>query len=245
MNSGRPDHSAENRLQTAPTPNFDRVARIYRWAEYLALGSLLQRTRVEFLPQIRAARHALVLGDGDGRFTAVLLRASPHIRVHAVDASASMLRLLSARAASLGATSRITAEQASVLAISAPADTDLIATHYLLDCLLHEEVTTLTSRLSTQVRPGCLWVLSDFGLPRNPLLRPFARAYIRLLYLGFRLLTGLRPQTLPDPQLALREAGFTRLRRVDRLGGFLYSELWQLPADLDAPAAGAQLPKQR
>ena len=67
--------------------NFDRIARPYRWLEYLSLGRALERCRFHFLPRLRDCRRALVLGDGDGRFTAKLLDANPSVQVDAVDIS--------------------------------------------------------------------------------------------------------------------------------------------------------------
>ena len=81
-----------------PTPNFNRIARPYRWLEYLTLGPALTRCRTHFLPQLAACRTALVLGDGDGRFLAGLLAANPDLRADAVDTSATMLQLLTRRA---------------------------------------------------------------------------------------------------------------------------------------------------
>jgi SAM-dependent methyltransferase len=78
-------------------PNFNRIARIYRWAEYLTLGPLLIRTRNHFLPQLTHCRRALILGDGDGRFTANLLERQPKLHAFAVDTSATMLSLLRQR----------------------------------------------------------------------------------------------------------------------------------------------------
>ena len=220
----------------AAVANFDRVARIYRWVEYLALGPLLKRTREKFLPQLTGARRALLLGDGDGRFAAALLRCAPEVHLHAVDSSAAMLRLLHRRCARDGNDTRATVEQGSVLGMGARSSYDLVTTHFLLDCLTQNEVEALTTQLATQVSPGCLWVVSEFGMPRGRLSGLVAAWYIRLLYLGFRVLTGLRVQQLPDPQSALEAAGFHRLSRVERLGGLLYAELWKLgprrtPAD--------------
>ena len=216
--------------------SFDRVAGIYRWAEYLALGRLLERTRSQFLPEMAHVRQALVLGDGDGRFAAALLQRAPAVRVHAVDSSAAMLRLLAARCARNGDEGRLTTEQASVLRARPQRQCDLVATHFLLDCLSQTEVEQLTKQLAAQLNAGCRWVVSEFGLPRGRLASLVAAAYIRLLYGVFRVLTGLRVSRLPDPQRALAAAGFRRLRRVERLGGFLYAELWErLPAEDGAP----------
>lgn len=209
-------------------PNFDRVARLYRWAEYLALGPLLTRTREQYLAQLGNCRQALLLGDGDGRFTAALLRTVPHLQAQAVDGSGGMLALLGARCSRDGNAGRVSTEQRSVLTVQPDAATDLIVTHFLLDCLTQTEVDRLARRLAGQVRPGCRWLVSDFAYPRRRLLRAVGAAYIRALYLAFRMLTGLRPQRLPDPQKALHAAGFRRLTRRERLGGLLYTELWQL-----------------
>jgi SAM-dependent methyltransferase len=225
-----------------PSTNFDRVARIYRWAEYLALGPLLQQTRTHFLPQLADRRRALVLGDGDGRFLARLLQQNPGLQAVAVDTSAAMLELLSKRchAAKRNDVNRLRTWQGSALTVTPAKDTDLIVTHFFLDCLTQPEVDGLAHKLAAAVAPGALWLVSDFGPPRPRLLRPLAALYIRALYLAFRILTGLRVTHLPDPQAALAGAGFTRIARHERLCGLLYTELWQLAGTLAAPVKSSK-----
>lgn len=208
--------------------NFDRVARLYRWAEYLFLGPLLTRTRNHFLPQLTAARHALVLGDGDGRFLARLLRQEPHLEAIAVDTSVTMLELLRRRCAFAG--TRLDVLQASATSLPQALDlsqTDLIVTHFFLDCLTDVELTQLAQGLASAVPQGCRWVVSDFSIPQRQPWRSLGRVYIRLLYFAFRVLTGLRPQTLPHIQAALQAAGFHSISRAKHLRGLLYSELWE------------------
>jgi SAM-dependent methyltransferase len=205
--------------------NFDRVARIYRWAEYISLGPLLERTREHYLPQLTACTRALVLGDGDGRFLARLLRQNLALHALAIDTSTTMLQLLSRRCAF--ASPRLDTTQISALVADAPLGTDLIVTHFFLDCLTQQEVDALTQRISAQLQPGAVWLLSDFAIPNSPLLRPLARLYIGALYLAFRLLTGLRQTHLPDPQSSLTQAGFVRIARHQKVHGLLYTELWQ------------------
>ncbi len=210
-----------------PPPNFDAVARVYRWAEYLALGPLLQRTRTHFLPQLAGSRLALLFGDGDGRFLAALLRQNPETTATAVDSSEEMLRLLRRRSSGRA----LTTCHCDAFAHQADPRTDLIVTHFFLDCFSQSEVERLATNLAAQVQPGTLWLLSDFRVPDGRLLGMVARAYIRFLYLAFRLLTGLRVRELPDPQTALSAAGFRREQQHRRLGGLLYTELWRLTAN--------------
>ena len=211
-------------------PNFDRVARIYRWAEYASLGSLLQRTRRYFLPALRECRRAMVLGDGDGRFLAKLMAQNALMQAVAVDTSAAMLELLRRNCvrAAANAEERQTLVRASALETMPAEETDLIVTHFFLDCLTQAEVDTLAKSYAARLRPGTLWVVSDFALPRAAWLRPLAAVYIRALYFAFRMLTGLRVTQLPDAQAALKCAGFKRLGRKEFVGGLIYTETWRL-----------------
>jgi hypothetical protein len=212
-------------------PNFDHVAHIYRWAEYLSLGTLLERTREHFLPSLADRSSALVIGDGDGRFLSRLLRQNFQLKVLAIDSSTVMLQLLRKRCAF--AQDRLQTVQASAVDFIASekvmqtAAPDLIVTHFFLDCLRQSEVDHLAQRLAPQNSSGTLWLVSDFALPHPRVLRPFGALYIRSLYLAFRVLTGLRITHLPNPQSALAQAGFERLARHEKLFGLIYTELWQ------------------
>lgn len=213
---------------SAETANFDRVARVYRWAEYVALGTLLQRTRMHFLPQVASRKRALLFGDGDGRFLAELLSRNVELQATAVDSSKRMLHLLSARCKPY--TNRLNTVHGAAQCVVPDSDTDLIVSHFFLDCLTQGDVSTLTQRIARALRPGAAWLLSDFAVPDVPWLRRPAALYIRLLYLVFRVSTGLRVSHLPDIQGAMHIAGFRRVGRHTSLFGILYTELWQLPA---------------
>lgn len=205
--------------------NFDPVARVYRWAEYFSFGRTLQDARTSFLSRCTNRRSALVLGDGDGRFLAKLLAAAPQLHATAVDTSAGMLALLQTRCVFAG--DRLRTVQASALDVQAPADTDLIATHFFLDCLDQSEVDRLVHTLAAAVEPGTFWVVSDFQVPERRVLRPLGRAYIRFLYFAFRVLTGLQVQKLPEIRKPLTQAGFNRTVYREHFFGLIYSELWE------------------
>ena len=216
-------------MKSPTQQNFDRIAPIYRWGEYLSLGPLLQRTRTGLLNQLGNPHHALVLGDGDGRFLEQLLLRYPQCNAVAADISSAMLGKLRRRCLQSvpNAGARLTITQRSALDLDIPSDTDLIVTHFLLDCFSQHDVDLLITRLTSQLAPGALWLVSDFALPANALLRPFARLYIASLYAAFRILTGLRVRQLPDPQSALERNGMRRIARCTLLGGLLYTELWR------------------
>ena len=206
-----------------PQPNFNHIARPYRSLEYLTLGRTLERCRLHYLPQLTPHKQALILGDGDGRFLARLLQQQHNLHALAVDTSPAMLQLLRTRCNN---TPHLNTLQSSALNIDIPPHTDLIVTHFFLDCLTQPEVDTLTTKIAAHTQPGTLWLLSDFELPTASAIRPFAKLYIRALYFAFGILTGLRVQTLPNPQSSLQQSGFTRIARHQKLFGLIYTELW-------------------
>jgi cyclopropane fatty-acyl-phospholipid synthase-like methyltransferase len=210
-------------------PNFDRLAGPYRWLEYLSFGPLLWRCRVYFLPQLGLCRGALVLGDGDGRFTAELLCSNPQVTVHAVDLSPTMIQ--TAQRAAKAHSRRITTEIADLRTWSPgpAAGYDLIVSHFFLDCLTSREVDDLAQRLAGSAAPGTLWVVSDFAVPRTPFGALVAKPLVSGLYLAFRWLTGLQIRALPDHAQSLTAAGWLMRSERPWLNGLLVSQLWQRP----------------
>src|ERR1019366_262867 len=149
-------------------PNFDRLARLYRWMEIASFGPWLWRCRCAFLGELGRCRRALVLGDGDGRFTALLRRANPDIQVDAVDASPAMLRALVRRAGPHAARVHAHVADARQWGPRPPAQTqpyDLIVTHFFLDCLTTGEIASLAATVGPALTWDALWVVSEFAVP--------------------------------------------------------------------------------
>lgn len=207
-------------------PNFNRLARSYRWMERLTFGNALWRCRCAFLDEMRGAAVAVALGDGDGRFTARLLAVNPTIHVDTVDSSDAMLRQLLRNAGSFR--DRVHTHCVDLRAWEPEqSDYDLIVTHFVLDCLTTEEVATLAQRLCACSTPDAKWLISEFAAPKNWFGALIARPLIGSLYIGFRILTGLRVASLPEYRTALRHAGFVLSEERTRLRGLLVSELWR------------------
>ena len=212
------------------TPNFDSVARAYRWMEYFSFGRMLERCRFYFLPQCFSARRALVLGDGDGRFTARLLAENSTVTVDAVDASPAMLAVLRERVRHdcRNADMRLSTTGADIRQlIPTRSDYDLVVSHFFLDCLTDGEVRALIARLSPCMTPDALWLVSDFAVPEKGWRRLVARIVIRSLYFAFFVLTGLKVRKIPNYASPFNENGYHPVDKAVFLGGMLVTELWQ------------------
>jgi cyclopropane fatty-acyl-phospholipid synthase-like methyltransferase len=168
-----------------------------------------------------------VLGDGDGRFTARLLKANPNVQVDAVDASKAMLRELRRNAGVLN--DRVRMHQADARRWQ-PGNShyDLIVSHFFLDCLTTDEVAALADRLRPCTSTQTKWVVSEFAIPKSWFGRLVAWPLVKVLYLSFNVLTGLHVGRLPRHHDALSSAGFSLDQKSTSLGGLLVSEFWVL-----------------
>lgn len=206
-------------------PNFDHLARIYRWMEAVTFGPMLARCRNAFLPELSTARTALIYGDGDGRFTARLLKQNGGVLVEAADLSRAMLKTLMLRVGMQAGRVRIHPVDAR-LWDPPPGPYDLVVTHFFLDCLSTAEVAALAQRLRSRVTPSARWIVSDFATPNTLFGWLIARPLVTALYLAFDVLTGLNRLRLPRHRTALANAGFTLREERKFLAGLLISQVW-------------------
>ena len=196
--------------------NCDRIARCYRWLEYVAFGKELERRRFRFMKEASGATRALILGDGDGRFLA-RFAARSEASIDCIDSSARMLELARARAGD----SRVRYSCGDALTLSfAPAGYDLIATHFFLDCFDERDLERLIERVAGAAQSDALWLISEFRQPR------WATPLLKGLYLFFRVTTGLKTTRLIDHRPLLAKHGFRLKREETSRFGLLASELW-------------------
>jgi trans-aconitate methyltransferase len=211
-------------------PNFDSLAHAYRWMEYFSFGRMLERCRLRFLPRCSQSRHALILGDGDGRFTARLLAANPIVQVEAVDASVAMLAVLQdrVRRCSSDADSRLRTTHIDLRRFQPTGKgCDVVVSHFFLDCLTDDEVSALIERLVPHLTEEAIWLVSEFSIPEKGWLRVAARVVVRFLYFTFAVMTRLNIKQLPGYAKAFCDQGFYRSENAEYLGGLLVAEVWR------------------
>lgn len=206
--------------------NCDPIARWYRWLEYAGFGRALEKRRLAFLTSLGEVRHALMLGEGDGRFLAAFLQHNSHATVDYIDLSERMLDLAERRA---GAARRVRFHRMDARQGPPGSDYDLIVTHFFLDCFTQAELAPLINTLAAAALPGALWVVSEFRQPARGPAAWRAWVWLRVLYAFFAIAARLPVRRLPDHHACLRDAGFRlRASRVAN-AGLLVSELWQRP----------------
>ncbi len=176
----------------------------------------MERRRFRYLPEVKDAHRALVLGDGDGRFLARLVRQG-EAAIDYVDLSARMLALARGRAGN----GRVTYHHADARTLALPpGQYDLVVSHFFFDCFEERDARVLIERVTEAARPHAQWLVSEFRQP------PWAGFFLWGLYLFFRVTTGLKTRRLTDHRPLLAEKGFRLAREEESRFGLLASELW-------------------
>lgn len=213
--------------------NCDRLARVYRWLEYLRYGKVLEQCRSTMLPQMAHARKALILGDGDGRFLTAFLRHNHMASVDSIDISKQMIAVAQSRlnTASRQSSSRITFLHGDIRTTPKPGDGyDLVVTHFFFDVFSTAELKDIIQRVCRWTAPDALWVVSEFDMPPSGWHRASARFWLKTMYAFFRITTNLRNQQLPCWRALMSQAGFMPRKETQYQNGFIVSELWQRSA---------------
>lgn len=208
--------------------SFDRIAPHYRWMERWLAGRAMHRCRTAFLDRISPPRHALLPGEGHGRFLAELIARYPGARVTVVEASAGMIE--QARSAVIRRGLRLDCVQfihADALTWELPAQTfDLIAANFVFDCFRADDLALLIARLAHAATPSAQCLVADFREPPSGPSRWRARLVIATLYRFFRWTARLPASRLTSPDRSLETHGFRLQERRLFDWGLLHSDLW-------------------
>jgi ubiquinone/menaquinone biosynthesis C-methylase UbiE len=204
--------------------SFDRLAPHYRWMEWLLAGGKLQRCRTAFVDSLPPVRHALLLGEGNGRFLREFLMRQPDARVTCLDASA---RMLHAARRNLHASERVNFVCCDVAEWNPPRSAfDLVVSNFFLDCFQPEQIDRIAGKISDALRDDGCWLVADFCEPPQGWRKWRARVILQTMYWFFQRTTDLPARKLTAPEGILRRRGLELRARRTFEWGLLHSDLW-------------------
>ena len=147
--------------------SFDRLAGVYQALEWIAFGRGLERARFCHIESLRACRRVLILGEGDGRYLARLLRRFPELRIECLDGSRAMLARAEAGLTEVERRQVVFRHVDARTAEFGAGEFDAVVTLFFLDCFSEAEVAKLVERVGRALRPAACWVWADFAIPER------------------------------------------------------------------------------
>jgi len=190
------------------------LSKIYPLCEGIVFGRALQRARTAFSPSLSGK--ILSIGEGDGRGAALLppacdltiLENDPHMRAEA----------------------RKRLSQAQWITCWEEAKKyDVILMSFLLDCCSPEDASNLIKRAAAHLKKDGRLIIADF-FPEEvhpSWLRPPAHLLTRVMYLFFRIITGLQTSTLPPIRTILATQNWVCEDEYIQWHGYIRTQKWQ------------------
>ena len=226
----------QSKSDRAQVPDFGSVASSYAMLEKIVFRGALQRARLAHIDLIIDSNPEKILltGDGDGRFLEVLVGRLPNAQVTTVDSSQRMLAKSAERIGLDPSTKgRIRFIHGDLLqpAPEAPAQYDIVVSHFVLDCFSTEQVAQIAHAIASRMNSNGKWIVTDFQNPppSSSMFTRFGRAaLLRAMYFFFRITTGLHTAKLPDFESAIHSAGFETAQQSSHLKGFVTSTVYRL-----------------
>jgi tRNA (cmo5U34)-methyltransferase len=203
--------------------NFDHIAPYYNLLAKLVFGNSIHKAQLQFLDEIAPNSDVLVIGGGSGKFLRDLLLRCKVRRILYVESSAEMIR--ASKKAISGIKQSACVEFLTGTEADIPADTffDVVITHCFLNVFHGEELRNLVKELLAHLKPGGLWLFSDFRISSHWFHRIWQRGLISLMYCFFRVTAGLKNKTLENFDKLLGSMKLIKLEEKFFHGGMINS----------------------
>lgn len=203
---------------------FNWIARYYDRLARMVFGHAIYDSQVAFLGWVPAGGRVLVAGGGSGALLPPLLAANPECSICYVDASSEMLSL---------AAGRVSADQMSGISFIHGTEKDIpegiefetVITNFFLDVFPEDDAARVSAKLSQRLRPGGLWLVSDFVDGG----KWWQRCLLWTMYRFFSATGTVAASQLPSWQHHLEDAGLSEAISRPFYGGFIKSVVYRKP----------------
>ena len=176
-----------------------------------------------FVRKIEPPLRILIVGEGNGRFLAELMRTGEP-QVDCVEMSARMIALARKQVPD----AHVNFIQADIRDLALrEAHYDLIVSHFFFDCFTEGALAEIIARLANAAAPNAQCLVADFCYPTRGWPHWRARALIAAMYFFFRASAGIEAHRLVDYRPLLRANGFRLRKELLSRRGEIRSQLWQ------------------
>ena len=200
---------------------FDLVAPYYDLLASLVFGRAIRQAQTAFLHKIPAQACILIIGGGTGwLLPEIFARTNPQ-KILYLEASGKMLNLARQKVEGAAQAACLEFRLGTEKDIRPGEKFDVIISHFLLDLFLPTQLAHLTDILFQSIRPGGLWLVTDFvQTPGSGFRQLWRNILTKSMYLFFRLMSNISAASLPDWQNIL-----TRYRLMPVKSAYFYHHM--------------------
>lgn len=197
---------------------FNLLAPVYSGLSKLIFGKSIERAQLHFLDCIDSTHHVLFLGGGSGEVLHALVRKYPAVKIDYIDLSPNMIELAKRKTGSSSSVNFITGTEQNI----PDRDYSVVITNFYLDLFSNERLNEVIDIIKPRLADNVTWLATDFISEKA-----WHRIFLKIMYVFFKIVTGIQANSLPDWQSALSNAGFREFTSRKFYGGFIKSSVYK------------------
>ena len=201
--------------------NYNNSAWFYDKLSRLIYGKALIKAQVYLLDNIPAGSKILIAGGGTGWILEEIAKLYPSgLKISYVEVSTNMIALSKKR---ITGENNVDFINAPVEDVPLPTDYDVVITPFLFDNFTEENLRKIFIHIHQSLKPGGLWLNTDFKLTG----KWWQRILLRSMILFFRVICRIEATRLPDIEKRFNETGYAIVKQGSFFGEFILSTAYR------------------
>ena len=199
------------------TGNYDRIARFYDPLSRLVFFNAQRDAQKNQLKFINGHHQLLIVGGGTGWILEAIGKSFSGLEITFVEISAKMIGMARSKNAGRNVVHFV---HAAAEDFSSEVNYDLIITAFLFDNFGTEKAALVFRKLDVLLKPGGLWLFSDFHLDQLK-LGVWQWILLKIMYIFFRIVARVEASALPDTDTLFQAAGYHQRSVSKYYNGFI------------------------
>ncbi len=205
-------------------PDFNSIARFYYPLSRLIFGSYQTRAQQTFVHLINPGSRILIVGGGNGHLLKSFSASyAETFEIFLVEPAPDMIAMARKKTAP---SKHIHFIQTTVEQFLSSSELyfDVVITAFFFDLFPQPEADALFSRINAPLKPGGLWLYTDFQLTGASLW--WQAPLLKMMYIFFRQVSGVKASSLPDMKGYWQDT-YKLLDSHTFYGGFIIARAWR------------------
>lgn len=194
--------------------SFDMIAGVYDALAHLVFGGAIRRAQLHFIRHLPQGGRVLVIGGGTGWLAEELLNSSSVI-ITSVESSPAMTARAEKRLARFPGRVEHICEPFEKVELN--SQYDAVITNFFLDLFTESNLSLVIDRIVASLRPGAIWIITDFTKGRTW----WQRAMLRLMYRFFKITARIQASHLPAWEWLAAKSGYSKRDEKMFYAGFI------------------------
>jgi tRNA (cmo5U34)-methyltransferase len=207
--------------------DYNKIAPFYESLSRMVFGNSLIKSQGVFIESIPPNATILIIGGGSGKFLKELLSKSSCKKILYIDSSSEMLKLAKKKIAGLNYSAEIEFMLGTEKDILPDERFDTIITYCFLDLFNSKELDQVAQKLTQVLREDGIWLVADFRINPHPFHKLWQGLLVKVLYLFFRITTGMTNNKLPELDDHFERNYFKRINIKYFYKGMIFSTVYK------------------